>query len=346
MKLALRKIYLLTYLCVAGALSAVANEDELTVSASVLPPCVITANGTLAGFAIELWSALAEEIKVEYSLTTQTLDVALEALEQAQADVVIGCISVTQEREKRLDFTHPIAEGGLQAVSLKQQSVIPRFSKQSLLMLLFLLGLVVFFAHLMWLSERGFHAINDKYFPGVIEAIWFSVVTMSTVGYGDIAPKKWFGRIIALLIILLGVTTFGLIVGQFAVEALKPHAKNPVESIQDLHTYQIGTKGNTATVDFLTQYGVESSEYATVEDAIAAMEADEVDIVVHDSVAIQYQTHKNTDYIQTGPTFNPHYLGFALPEESELTEKLNVALLKLHENGRYKTLFERWFSWE
>lgn len=320
-------------------------NDKLSVVASELRPCVIKQDESLAGFAIDLWGALADVMQVEYSVTSMVISDALQKVESNEADIVIGCISITHAREERLDFTYPVAEGGLQAVTHYQRGILPRFSKQSKYLLFFLLGLVFFFAHLMWWSERGQPAIHDAYFPGIVEAIWFSVVTMSTVGYGDIAPRKWLGRIGALLIILLGVTTFGFIVGQFAADAVKPQALNPVESIQDLHKYRIGTKENTATTEFLRSRGIDYSGFEKLEEAIAEMLVDGVDVVLHDTVAIQYQVHKHPELIQTGPTFNAHHLGFAVPEGSTLVENLNVALLKIQENGRYQTILSRWFSW-
>ena len=337
-----RAIQILALLVAASSTFA---NDEISVVASELRPCVINNGESLAGFAIDLWKALADVMQAEYSLTTTDISGALQAVTQGEADVAIGCISITHNREKQLDFTHPVAEGGLQAVTHYQRGVLPRFSAQSKYLLLFLLALVVFFAHLMWWSERGQPAIHDAYFPGIVEAIWFSVVTMSTVGYGDIAPRKWLGRIGALLIILLGVTTFGFIVGQFAADAVKPQALNPVESIQDLHKYRIGTRENTATTEFLMSRGIDYSGFETLEEAIAAMLSNRVDVVLHDTVAIQYQIHRHSDLIETGPTFNAHHLGFAVPQGSELTEEINVALLKLQENGRYETILNRWFSW-
>lgn len=320
-------------------------NDKLSVVASELRPCVIKNHDSLAGFAVDLWEALADVMQVDYSITSTVISDALQKVEAKEADIAIGCISITRAREEQLDFTYPVAEGGLQAVTHYQRGILPRFSEQSKYLLFFLFGLVVFFAHVMWWSERGQPAIHDAYFPGIVEAIWFSVVTMSTVGYGDIAPRKWLGRIGALLIILLGVSTFGFIVGQFAADAVKPQALNPVESLQDLHKYRIGTREHTATTEFLDSRGIDYSGFETLEEAIDEMLADRVDVVLHDTVAIQYQVHKHSALIQTGPTFNAHHLGFALQERSELVENLNVALLKIQENGRYQTILNRWFSW-
>lgn len=48
------------------------------------------------------------------------------------------------------------------------------------------------------------------------DALWWSVVTMSTVGYGDLYPVTTGGRICAVLLMFVGIGVFGVIAGGFA----------------------------------------------------------------------------------------------------------------------------------
>lgn len=47
-----------------------------------------------------------------------------------------------------------------------------------------------------------------------IDAIWYSLVTVSTVGYGDYAPISVIGRIVGLVFILFAILALGLIIGK------------------------------------------------------------------------------------------------------------------------------------
>jgi len=60
---------------------------------------------------------------------------------------------------------------------------------------------------LMFFAERG--AQPDR-FSDIPSAMWWSVVTITTVGYGDIVPVTGVGRLLGSLIALLGVATIAL----------------------------------------------------------------------------------------------------------------------------------------
>ncbi len=66
------------------------------------------------------------------------------------------------------------------------------------------LYLVVFTA-LLFVGILGFMFIENL---SLVDAMYFSIVTMATVGYGDIHPQSAVGKILALILIVGGVGTF------------------------------------------------------------------------------------------------------------------------------------------
>ncbi len=85
--------------------------------------------------------------------------------------------------------------------------------------LLMSLLVMEFGALLMLMVERGAPGATIE---NAEDAIWYVLVTMSTVGYGDTYPVTDAGRIIGSLIIVVGVGVFGTLTGFLANAFLSP----------------------------------------------------------------------------------------------------------------------------
>jgi len=59
------------------------------------------------------------------------------------------------------------------------------------------------------------HPVNPE-FATFGDSLWWAIVTLTTVGYGDIVPETTAGRIAAVMIMLTGVAVLGLLAGSLA----------------------------------------------------------------------------------------------------------------------------------
>jgi voltage-gated potassium channel len=48
--------------------------------------------------------------------------------------------------------------------------------------------------------------VDEQDFPNFGLAVWWAIVTLATVGYGDVVPTTVAGRVVGALVILVGVT--------------------------------------------------------------------------------------------------------------------------------------------
>lgn len=84
--------------------------------------------------------------------------------------------------------------------------------------------------------------------PGITtpaDGIWWSLVTATTVGYGDIAPKTQEGRFIAAVLMLIGIGAIGMITGSIATYFLgtqgarDPHVRHIQRQLDQWHELTI-----------------------------------------------------------------------------------------------------------
>jgi len=96
----------------------------------------------------------------------------------------------------------------------------------SSLYILLLMGTFVleFGSLLMLRVEQGAPGAN---ITTASDALWYTIVTISTVGYGDQYPVTDAGRIIGTVIIVVGVGIFGTFTGYLANFFLSPKSKEP-----------------------------------------------------------------------------------------------------------------------
>ena len=77
--------------------------------------------------------------------------------------------------------------------------------------LLFIMCLLVF-SYDLRIYERYFDELNESNLGNYLNDLWCIFITMTTVGYGDISPKSFFGRLISVVTCLFGVFLVGLVV--------------------------------------------------------------------------------------------------------------------------------------
>ncbi len=68
------------------------------------------------------------------------------------------------------------------------------------------------------ISGNLIHVIEPENIPNAFIGSWWSLVTMTTVGYGDIVPVTTGGKIIASFLMITGITIFAMLTGTISVK--------------------------------------------------------------------------------------------------------------------------------
>ena len=76
---------------------------------------------------------------------------------------------------------------------------------------LYLLGIALFLASaLIYVAENK---VQPQVFSSIPETMWWAIITLTTVGYGDVSPMTPLGKLIGALTALMGVCTVALLTG-------------------------------------------------------------------------------------------------------------------------------------
>jgi voltage-gated potassium channel len=109
------------------------------------------------------------------------------------------------------------------------RSLVRDRAGSALLSLLFIAVLVLEFGSLAILHvEKN---APDASITTASDALWYVIVTMSTVGYGDLFPVSNAGREIGTFIIFVGVGIFGTLSGYLANLFLAPRKEAPAAAV-------------------------------------------------------------------------------------------------------------------
>ncbi|MFF7448829.1 MULTISPECIES: ion channel [unclassified Streptomyces] len=63
------------------------------------------------------------------------------------------------------------------------------------------------------IAEEGARGANLTSYP---KALWWSIETATTVGYGDFYPVTPWGRVVGAVVMVVGITTYGMVTAALA----------------------------------------------------------------------------------------------------------------------------------
>ena len=334
--------------------SATGQNPKLRVAIKPIAPFVIQREDKTVGFSIDYWNHIAQRLNLSYDFVMlDTVAQVIDAVQKGDADVGIAAISMTAERETKLDFSHGYFGAGLQVMTRVQQSsvldsvIATFFSRDMLQLLLIIIAITLFFTHVIWLVERGSNPKYPRgYLAGIRAALWWTVVTLATVGDSDSTPRHRAGKVLAILWMFVSIILIANFTAVATSAATLRDLRGTIQGIADLPGKRIVTVKDTTATRFLTDNGHAFTAVAKIEDAYALLNAGQVQAVVFDSpVLLYYANTEGKGYAQVvGSIFEPEQYGIALPTDSPLREGIDRVILESQKDGTYRSIYVKWFG--
>lgn len=339
--------------------SGAVGGAPLQIAVRDLPPFVLYENRTYGGFEIELAQLIGTQLGRDIEIyAVDTVAKQLDDVYRGAADMAMGGVAITQAREAELDFSLPVLDTGLtilvptdsnQGIFGQIQGFLRTIAASDLPWLLVVFAVAVLIAaHLMWLSERrGNPDFDESYAKGIWDSFYWSVVTMSTVGYGDKVARGNRGRVLALVWIAAGTLVFATFTAAIASALAVEEIRGDITGPSDLAGTQVVTVNGSAGQTYLSSVGLGPILVDDIDQAYEVLDGGDADAIVFDAPVLRFHATREGDGLvaTVGPDFENVQYGVALAQgESELREQLNLALLEIIESGAYQQLHDKWFG--
>ena len=332
-----------------------AASGPLRVAVAPLASIVAWTGDRPTGAMIEVWADLAKRLDVgsEFVRVNTFLDL-MKAVQDHTADVALGPLAITEEREKVLDLTHPIFHSGMR-IAVRQRNEGGFLSAiRSMLSwkLLGLVGIVIAAAlvsgHLLWWFERR---CNPRSFPpeyprGVGEAMWWIACTTITGGCDDKHVDGPLGRILAFAWMVGSIGLLAAFTSVLTATMTAEQVSGQIHGPRDLAGRSVGCQAASVAVGAVRQRGGIPQEYLTIYDALDALQMGMVEAVVGEAETLMFVVTSSgrSDVRLIGPMFDSFDYGIALQNGSPLREGLNTAILRMREDGSLDRIREKWLG--
>jgi polar amino acid transport system substrate-binding protein len=328
-----------------------ATRDKVVVAVADIPPFAMkTTDGRWEGLSIELWQAIVQELGVEFELREYTPDQLLDAVKRGEVDV-ISALAATKQHEIIMDLSHPYLRSG-SAIAVTAEATkhswfrfvghLVSLNVLPVIGLLLLLSLIA--GAIVWLFERR---QNPEMFGGgaprgIGHGIWWAIVTLTTVGYGDKAPKTLGGRLVALIWMLASVIIIASFTAAVTTSFTVVELKGKIRGLRDLPDVRVGSLAHSESLNFLAKRGIAVLPYENPKDGLQAIADKRIDAFVFNEAVLQHlvRTELQGRVQVLAGTFDHYYVSMAVPSGSPLREPLNRALLEITAKDDWLRLVE------
>jgi ABC-type amino acid transport substrate-binding protein len=307
------------------------------------------------GFCIDMVESISKRNHLNHSyVMTNSVKELFDLVIDGTCDLGFAGITITADREKRVDFSQPFFDSGLLIATGQQPAshitgivkVVLRVVGFSAVLFFIALSLI---AHLIWLIEKDDQdprSFSTTYRKGILDAYWWAVVTMTTVGYGDKCPKKISGRMIAGFWMIIGIIWFAGFTATLSSAITVDHLENTgISDLSDLNGRTVGIISGTTSESFLRYHNVDRVTVGNLDALIALIKNKLVDAIVYDAPVLLYTAKNDPDIKIAGKMFDEQRYGVVFPESnsSELKELFNIEILNMMKNGEYDRIYDKWF---
>jgi len=280
-----------------AVLSTNVSGAPLKVAVYEAPPFIFKdKNGSWTGLSIQLWEEIAVRLGLTYTYLPMPLEQVVKGLSAGSCDLCPSLV-LSIHRAGEFEFTEPYLYSHGAVVTLHKSLIQTLGSfrgvllnrKIMIILTAMLLGMILF-SLLLTVAERKH---PKGHFSGSLaqrigSSLWFSAVTMTTVGYGDKTPLSPLGRLISFFWMLVGVLIIALFTGAVASDITRTEMREKITVFSDLTRFHVGCIKGSRMDSLLATMGIPAVRYELPEDAKKGFQSGKINAFAGDMVSLQY----------------------------------------------------------
>jgi len=327
------------------------TQDTLLVGYTTAPPFIIKEGKLLEGINIWLWKQTATSLNLNYKLVPMEFGAMLDALKKGEIDVSINPLTVTSERSKAFEFTYSYYAAH-STIAISEATTLEKFTgflknffNQDFLKGLFVLTVIIFgFGLLGWYFERK---ENPEHFrdhgKGIWDGVWWSAVTLTTVGYGDKVPKTRMGKISAMILMFGGLLFISGLTASIASSLTVNQLSNSPDGFLSFKERKVGTITNSGAMEYLNKHFFKDvNGYSGVLPGLQDLKDGKITAFMYDEPILKYRIQEDPKYSKLqilAVKFDVQFYAFGVARKrAELEKQISQQILSITETQEFEVI--------
>jgi polar amino acid transport system substrate-binding protein len=308
--------------------------------------------GEWKGVAIDLWEEIAKNLGLKFQyveciqehINEQVMSGEIDIMPvAAQSSSFLGKLVYTQPYV----YSHGSAVISHLSLASSIESIIKHLSESGMFVIILSMFLTMFVISMILLHFESRKESGHFEGPPVqrfASALWFTAVTMTSVGYGDSSRLSAVGRMITFIWMLLGILFVALFTGSVVSSITTADLSSNLVRIDDLSHYRCGAFAGTKMLRVLTARGIPTKNYPSMEEGFAGLARGQISAFACDAISANYimnQDYQGQFKLCVMPSV-PLIYGFAFKKGDPDFERIDNELIKIVVADDWRSKIEHW----
>jgi len=308
--------------------------------------------GEWHGIGPDLWEEVSKKLGIKYQYEECLQSEMHDKLKNHEIDMILvtgqsADFLKTEVFTQPYVYSHGSAVIGHLSVLSSIENIINHLIQSGMFLIVLSMFLTMFVISLILVYFEGRHGqghFEGSWIKRFASALWFTAVTMTSVGYGDSAKLSLVGRTITFLWMMLGILFIALFTGSVVSSLTTAELNSSLVRLEDLSHYRCGDFAGSKMEKVLMAKGIPARKYPTLMEGFGALQRGQISAFAVD--AISANTIVNQEYpgqfkICIMPTIQLLY-SFAFRKDDPFFDPVNDEVIRSTLHSDWRGRMEHW----